>query len=104
MTQARRTARAMYPLVERYLRGHKTQKVFCAEHGISTSVLSYWLAKYRRETAQTPGAFIEIMPGAAPQEQALLEVVYPHGVRLRLFAPVETAYLEPLLVLEVPTP
>lgn len=100
MTQARRTARAMYPLVERYLRGHKTQKVFCAEHGISTSVLSYWLAKYRRETPQKPDAFIEIMPSAAPQEQAVLEVVYPHGVRLRLFAPVEPSYLAPLIRLE----
>ena len=103
MTQARRTAREMYPLVQRYLEGHKTQKAFCAEHAISTSVLSYWLAKYRRETAQKTDAFIEIMPEAVPQEQALLEVIYPHGVRLRLFAPVETAYLEPLLVLEVPT-
>ena len=103
MTQPRRTTRAMYPLVERYLRGHKTQKVFCAEHGISTSILCYWLAKYRRETPDKSGAFIEIMPAAPPQEQALVEVVYPHGVRLRLFTPVETAYLEPLLVLEAPT-
>ncbi len=94
----------MYPLMERYLRDYKTQKVFCAEHDISTSVLNYWLAKYRKEALQKPGAFIEIMPSAAPQEQALVEVVYPHGVRLRLFAPVETAYLAPLLVLEVPTP
>ncbi len=93
----------MYPLVQRYLQGHKTQKVFCAEHGISTSILNYWLAKYRRETPHKTGAFIEIMPAAAPQEQALVEVVYPHGVRLRLFTSVETAYLEPLLVLEVPT-
>ena len=93
----------MYPLVERYLQGHKTQKAFCAEHGISTSRLCYWLAKYRRETAEKPGAFIEILPAAPPQEQALVEVVYPHGVRLRLFTLVETAYLEPLLVLEVPT-
>ncbi len=103
MTQTRRTARETYPLVESYLRGHKTQKVFCAEHGISTSILNYWLAKYRREVHQKPGAFIEIMPSAVPQEQALVEVVYPHGVRLRLFAPVETAYLAPLLQLEVPT-
>ena len=100
MTQARRTAREIYPLVERYLRGHKTQKVFCAEHGISTAGFNYWLANYRREAHQKPGAFIELLPSAVPQEQVLLEVVYPHGVRLRLFAPVETAYLSPLLQLE----
>lgn len=92
----------MFPLVESYLKGHQTQKVFCAEQGISTSILCYWLAKYRREVPQKPEAFIEILPGAAPQEQVLLEVVYPHGVRLRLFAPVEPSYLESLLVLEAP--
>ena len=96
MTQARRTAREMYPLVESYLEGHKTQKVFCAEHGISVAMLNYWLAKYRRETAQKPDAFIEILPEAAPQ-QALVEVIYPHGVCLRLFAPVEPSFLVPLI-------
>ncbi len=100
MTQPRRTARAMYPLVESYLRDHKTQKAFCAEHGISVAMLNYWLVKYRREAHQKPGVFIEILPGAAPQEQALLEVVYPHGVRLRLFAPVEPSFLAPLIRLE----
>ncbi len=90
----------MDPLIESYLRGHKTQKAFCAEHGISTSVLTYWLTKYRKEAAQKPGAFIEILPGAVPQEQALVEVIYPHGVRLRLFTPVEPWYLAPLIRLE----
>ena len=103
MTQTRRTAQEMYPLVETYLRDQKTQKAFCAEHGISTSVLNYWLANYRREPHHKPDAFIELLPSAAPKEQALIEVVYPHGVRLRLFAPVETVYLAPLLQLEVPT-
>ena len=99
MTQARRTAHEMFPLVEHYLQGHQTQKAFCREHGISTSMLNYWLAKYRKEAAPKPGPFIEILPGA-PQEQALLEVVYSHGVRLRLFAPVAPSYLAPLLQLE----
>jgi transposase-like protein len=93
----------MYPLVESYLQGHHTQKAFCAEHGLSTSVLNYWLAKYRRERAPEAthhrGAFMEITPGPAPAEQVLFEVVYPHGVRLRLFQPVEPAYLERLLAL-----
>lgn len=89
----------MYPLVECYLQGHQTQKAFCAEHGISTSRLNYWLAKYRKEATQRPEAFIEILPDALP-ERALMEVVYPHGVRLRLFAPIEPAYLEPLLKVE----
>jgi len=93
----------MYPLVESYLQGHHTQKAFCAEYGFSTSVLNYWLAKYRRDpgsaAAHQHGVFMEIRPARAPAEQVLLEVVYPHGVRLRLFAPVEPAYLEGLLML-----
>ena len=99
MTQAKRTAQEMYPLVERYLQGHLTQKAFCREHGISTSRLNYWLTKYRKEATQKSEAFIEILPGAR-QEQALLEVVYPQSVRLRLLAPVAPSYLAPLLQLE----
>ena len=99
MTQAKRTAQEMYPLVECYLQGHQTQKAFCRAHGISTSKLNYWLAKYRKEATHKPEAFIEILPGAR-QEQALLEVVYPHGVPLRLLAPVAPSYLAPLLQLE----
>ncbi len=95
MTQTRRTAQQMYPLVESYLEAHTTQKAFCQEHRISVPVLNYWLAKYRREAPQKQDAFIEILPQAA--QQALLEVVYPNGVHLRLFTPVERAYLEPLL-------
>ena len=104
MTQAKRTTQQMYPLVERYLEGHKTQKAFCAEHGISTSILCYWLAKYRQEATEEPGAFIEITPSAAPEDQALLELVYPNGVRLRLFAPVQAAYLVSLLDPGEPAP
>lgn len=104
----------MFPLIERYLERDTTQKAFAAEHGLSTSLLNYWLAKYRREQAESqqepPSApdesgsfdFIEITPGSLPAEQALLEVIYPHGVRLRLFSPVEAAYLERLVGLGGP--
>lgn len=103
MSHAGRTTEQMYPLVEHYLQGQKTQKAFCAEYGLSTSVLNYWLAKYRRQRTATPqrGAFVEITPRSTPREQAWLEVVYPHGVCLRLFAPVEPAYLARLLALAV---
>jgi transposase-like protein len=98
----------MYPLVESYLASQPTQKAFCAEHGISTSVLNYWLAKYRRQQTEQrathrPGAFIELSPGTPPSQPALMELVYPHGVRLRLFAPVEPSYLGRLLALEGPS-
>jgi transposase-like protein len=105
MSHTARTTELMYPLVERYLQRQQTQKAFCTEHGLSTSVLNYWLAKYRRQTtpaaASERGAFVEIIPAHSAIAQALMEVVYPHGVRLRLFAPVEPAYLARLLTLAV---
>ena len=100
MSQTRRTAQEMFPLIERYLQGTMTQKAFCVEHDISLPQLTYWRAKYRREAAHKPEAFIEIRP-EQPQERAVMEVVYPHGVRLRLFVPVAPSYLAPLLQAEV---
>lgn len=90
----------MFPLMEEYLNGQQTQKAFCEAHGLSQSKLNYWLAKYRRQMSEQAGDFIEILPGSAPEERAFLEVVFPHGVRLRFFAPVEPAYLERLLTPE----
>lgn len=104
MPQIRRTAREMFPLIERYLESQMTQKTFSAEHGLSVAVLGYWLAKYRKQTAAAAGpetgAFLELLPRSTPAEQALLEVVYPHGVRLRFFSLLPPAYLEQLLTLE----
>lgn len=96
MPQPKNTTHKMYPLVESYLEGHLTQKAFCAKHGISESVLNYWLSKYRGETAEPAEAFIEITPRAV-SERALMEINYPHGVCLRLFTPVEPSYLKHLL-------
>ena len=84
----------MFPLVELYIEGERTQRDFSAEHGMSLPVFRYWLAKYRRETAE-PRAFLEILPAAA--ERPLLEVCYPTGVRLRIFSPLKAAYLDHLL-------
>lgn len=107
MAQPRRSAQLMFPLVETYLAGDQTQKAFCAEHGLSMPVLNYWLKKYRRHHDEGPTtAFVEVTPESeiatmvAPAD-ALLEIWYPHGVRLRLFAPVPPAFLERLLALAV---
>ena len=97
MSKTTRTTQQMYPLVERYLQANKTQKAFCREHGLSTSVLCYWLAKYRRQLSQRPSAFVEIAPDPTPTEGLLLEVLSPQGLRLRLFSLVEPAYLARLL-------
>lgn len=97
MTRIKRNAEEMFPLVESYLSSQVTQKEFSAEHGMSVAVLNYWLSKYRSESVET-GAFLEIHPsGAVAAERPLLEVCYPHGVKLRIFTPLKPAYLDHLL-------
>lgn len=97
MHSARKSADEMFPLVEQYLDGDLSRKAFCDKHGLSLAVLNYWIARYRREKTRQPGAFQEITPAPSSLDQALIEIIYPHGVRLRLFAPVEPAYLDRLL-------
>ena len=100
MARSQRSAQQMFPLVEAYLAGSQTQKVFCAEHHLSTAVLNYWLKKYRGQHDEGPtAAFVEVRPEPAGPAEAFLEICYPHGVRLRFFAPVPPAYLERLLTL-----
>ena len=97
MTETKKNcAEEMFPLVESYLGSRVTQKEFSAEHGMSVSMLNYWLAKYRREGAES-GAFLEIIPATAALDRPLLEICYPTGVRLRVFSPLAPAYLDHLL-------
>ena len=91
-----RTPEEMFPLVEAYLEREQTKTTFCAEHGLSESVLGYWLTKYRHQNAPPSGAFVEITP-TLPEARAWAEVIYPHGVRVRLFAPLSPAELERLV-------
>jgi hypothetical protein len=97
MTRAHRTSEEMFPLIEAYLSGHLTQKDFCLEHELPISVFCYWLRKHRSASSE-PGSFLEITPEATSHsERPLLEVCYPHGVRLRIFAPLRPADLDRLL-------
>jgi transposase-like protein len=97
MTESKKNcAEEMFPLVETYLSSPATQKEFSAANGMSLHVLNYWLAKYRRERAES-GAFLEIVPAAEAADRPLLEISYPTGVRLRVFSPLTPAYLDHLL-------
>jgi len=49
MTPSKQTNHDMYPLVELYLASPKTQKAFCAEHGLPTTKLNY--SKYRKQNS-----------------------------------------------------
>ena len=100
MTQPRRKSEEMFPLVEAYLEGHQTMKAFCLEQELPEYVFMYWLRKYRRQVAvQEP--FVEITPSSASEPvQPLVELLYPGGIRLRLFMPVPPSYLAPLVGVE----
>ena len=99
MKQRKRTKEEMYPLVEAYLevRGTVTVKEFSSSHGISEGVFTYWLGKYRHQLAPSE-EFIDITPSLGTEDsQPLVELLYPSGIRLRMFVPVGPAYLHSLL-------
>lgn len=98
-----RTEAEMYLIVEAYLAREGTKKDFCARHAVPESVLTYWMAKYRRAQAAGSGSFVEITPTVPSDGRALMEVLFPHGVRLRLFSPVSPAYLERLVTFSRPS-
>jgi hypothetical protein len=85
----------MYPLVETYLASGQKQKAFCESHAISEPVFNYWLSKYRRSSSPTAD-FVEIAP-PSPTGNAVLEIDFPDGVRLRFFAPVSPSYIAQLI-------
>ena len=92
----------MFPLVEAYLASAQTQIQFCQDHDLSVAVLGYWLRKYEAaaeplaEKAPTGAAWVELTPAAVSGEAAL-ELLYPNGVRLRVPAGVEVAYVHQLI-------
>lgn len=107
MDRSYRTPEEMYPVIEDYLASGQTQRAFCEEVDLSLQVFTYWLAKYRREVqsdqdeaaASVSGpAFVELGHAASPEGPVLsAEVVFPSGVRLRLFGSVEPEVLTRLV-------
>lgn len=95
MARTMRKADEMFPLVEEYLGGEQTKKVFCAEHGVSVPVFSYWMRRYRDEKTDRSAAFVEIVPPAS--EASVVEISYPSGVRVRFFSAVTPGYLAELI-------
>ena len=102
MSRSMRTAAEMFPLVEAYRGRELTKKAFCAQHGMPESVLTYWIAKYHREQATEAGSFVEISPSLPMAERALMEMIFPNGIRLRLFSAAMPPNLERLLTLTRP--
>lgn len=79
-----RLAGEMFPLVELWLQSDLTQPDFCREHGLSVSILAYWLRKYRDEQSgpEKAGSFVAL--SVLEVSTKPIEVIYPNGVRVQL--------------------
>ncbi len=74
----------MFSLVERWEQSSQTQGDFCSSEGLSLTVFSYWLRKYRLENEQSsPSEFIPLSP-IEDRDGTMIELEYPNGIRLRV--------------------
>ena len=97
----RKTAAIMFPVVEKYLASGLSQKAFCDQHKLPAASFSYWLRKYRKAHAGSPGApapgtpeaFVPIRITATSSTQSACELVFPNGVTVRFSHPVEPGLL-----------
>lgn len=93
-----RTEDEMFPLVEAWQNSGQTQKVFCAEHDISVSVLAYWLRRYCDHHAELSDELVGFVPLHLTDSPAsALEVSLPSGAVLRFGQIVPVGYLKSLL-------
>ena len=93
-----RTEAEMFPIVEQWQGSGQTQKVFCAEHDLSVSVLAYWLRRYRdryTDSSDPAAGFVAVQ--MATSNPTALEVSLPSGVVLRFGQVVPAGYLKALL-------
>jgi hypothetical protein len=83
-SRGRRNAREMFSLVELWLESDLTQAEFCRAHGLSVSVLSYWLRKYRDEQSgsEKMGSFVALSVGEADRKG--VAVIFPNGVKVEI--------------------
>ena len=96
-----RRASEMYPIVESYLASDLSREAFCQEAGISVSTLSYWQTKYRKEqgssSLESQSGFMPLSVEASGIGEAVLELVWVNGHRLRFLRYPEVSYLQALL-------
>ena len=98
-----RRASEMYPIVESYLASDLGREAFCQEAGISVSTLSYWQTKYRKEqrssSRETQSGFMTLSVEASHgTEEALLELVWVNGHRLRFMHYPEVSLFTSLVI------
>ena len=90
----------MFALIEGWSASGRSQKVWCAEHGISIHQFQYWKRRHQAEhsTGQASSApsFVPILlPGTTSQPFA--ELHYPDGRRLLLHGGIDAHFLKALL-------
>ena len=100
-----RTAKEMYPLIERWHQSDKSKKNFCEEEQINLHTFTYWLKKYNRSKSKGNSApssdFVELQvenrPSITKPSPLFAEIEYPNGVALRLHHPMTSSDLNLLL-------
>ncbi len=97
-TRIRGTSAVMFPLIARYLRGTQHAEVFCQEHGITRSQLTYWRRKYAASSSEVVGdTFVEVSSPVRHDGGALMELQFPGGACLRVFSAVPSVFLSALI-------
>ena len=93
-----RTEAEMFSLVEAWHHSGQTQKVFCAEHNLSVSVLAYWLRRYRDHYAELSDESVSFVPLHLTNSLApALEVSLPSEAVLRFGQVAPVGYKKALL-------
>jgi hypothetical protein len=100
--QSHRKSDEMFPLIEQLRSSGKRREEFCREQGISMSVLTYWLRKYRDqqgvgESKQGDNGFAQIKVREPEHVSDGIEIIYPDGTRMRCGSGVQSSWLRELL-------
>lgn len=93
----------MQRLYEHWQSSGLTKVAFCRQNGIVSSTFHYWIKKFRQQELPLSGSVrkgflqIPVQPPVVAQDQQVVVVInFPSGVRVELFSPVEASFLKDL--------
>lgn len=95
----------MRRLYEQWQSSGLGKAAFCRQHGIGKSTFHYWVKKLGEEGVQPSRTVsnmgfsqIPVQPVMAAQDQqALVMISFPSGMRVELYSPVEASFLKDLM-------
>ncbi len=99
-------SKEMRQVYDQWLNGSINKALFCRQHKINYATFQYWVKKFRKEDALSPGCsqdngFSRISIAESPAcDASILPVcalTFPSGIRVEFFSAVEASYLKKLL-------